>query len=82
MLTTLNKYCSRCDMEEPEYRASYRTDMFAPHWSTPNGEEWIEDICHECRGHLEDMADDGVIWSLVYQRRFTTTKFHYERVGQ
>jgi hypothetical protein len=67
-------------MDTPEYRASYRTDMFTPKWSTPNGEELLEDICHQCKCDLEHMADNGKIWELFFQRRFTTTKYHYDSV--
>lgn len=82
MLTTLNKYCSRCDMATPEYRAMFHDASVSPKWSTPNGAEWVQDVCHECRGDLQYMADNGVIWSLTFQRRFTTTQYNYERVGQ
>ena len=77
MITKLQDFCDRCELGEPEYQATYRDDTQAPKWSTPNGYEWVQHICHDCRGDMELSADNGQIWELSFQRRFANSKFHY-----
>ena len=77
MITRLKDYCDRCELGETEYRAIFHTDAHIPKWSTPMGEEYVQEVCHECRCDMELSADNGEIWKLSFQRRFANSKFHY-----
>ena len=83
MITRLDNWCNRCELGDPEYRAIFRTDAHIAKWSTPAGEQYVQDICHDCRGDMELSADKNEIWELSFQRRFANSKFHYApKVGK
>jgi hypothetical protein len=73
----MEDYCLMCELGAPEYRATFRDATQAPKWATPDGYEWVRDICHDCRGEMERQADKGEIWQLSFQRKFSHSKFHY-----
>ena len=78
MITKLEDYCLMCELGTPEYRAIFRDGCeLVGKWGTTNGQEWVRDICHDCRGEMELQADKGEIWDLTLQRRFANNKFHY-----
>lgn len=83
MITRLKDYCDRCELGETEYRAIFYTDAHIAKWSTPMGEEYVQEICNDCKNDMELSADNGEIWKLSFQRRFANSKFHYApKVGK
>lgn len=77
MITRMDTWCNRCELGDPEYRATFRDDTQEPKWAMPDGYEWVQDICQECRADMELLADKGEIWELSFQRQFSHIKFHY-----
>jgi hypothetical protein len=73
--TALDKWCNNCQLERAEHRVSYRE--YDPTWSTPNGVEVVQDVCHGCLTTFKDQLLTGDIWDLMHRRRFSNYTFTY-----